>query len=254
MKAGNIYVTIYIVWFLIGLTLLLTIGIPHSLAWSGGVYLILSAGISMMILAKSLKKQTALFVAIILAMAGWIIEWYGVHTGFPFGRYRYSNGLGPALSGVPIAIASAWVSVTIIGWSLTPSSLSRPKRIVTAALLTTSLDFLIDPVATRIIHDWSWNTHGGFYGVPWMNFFAWFFISLIIQSALSIIPILSYPSGLSWLLFGTLGGMFAIIAIVHSFFIPALVGLVPGLASGLAAARNGPQKNKLPSWYEGILK
>jgi hypothetical protein len=48
----------------------------------------------------------ALFTVVLVAAGA--IEILGVHTGVPFGRYDYGDGLGPALGGVPVVIPAAW--------------------------------------------------------------------------------------------------------------------------------------------------
>ena len=54
-----------------------------------------------------------------LAAAGGIgiaAELIGVRTGRLFGRYRYSGGLGPRVSGVPLLAAAAWALMARPAW------------------------------------------------------------------------------------------------------------------------------------------
>src|SRR5881397_3065439 len=44
-----------------------------------------------------------------VGVVGFGAEVLGVHTGVPFGDYRYTGGLGPTLASVPLVIALAWL-------------------------------------------------------------------------------------------------------------------------------------------------
>jgi putative membrane protein len=49
--------------------------------------------------------------------------------------------------------------------------------VLAGAALMTAADLLIDPVATRVLHFWTWHQPGIFYGVPLVNFAGWFAVS-----------------------------------------------------------------------------
>jgi uncharacterized membrane protein len=81
-----------------------------------------------------------------------------VKTGFPFGRYVYTQTLGISLLDVPLAIACAWMVPFAFVRQVAPQPLA-------AAVLLTATDLPIDPVAS---------------GVPLTNFAGWFLVSLLI--------------------------------------------------------------------------
>ena len=241
----RIWLLVYTVWLMIGLILVFTVGIPPWLDWSGGVYLFLAAGLAVMVLMDGAGDYRSVTVVIaIAAIAGWGSEWLGVHTGFPFGSYTYAAFLGPRLFGVPVAMGAAWASVLVIGWAFTPRYLNPLIRIAVAALLTTSLDFLVDPVASNVLSDWTWTVHGRYYGVPWRNFVAWFLISALLQSLFSALRHPFHPPKLAWFLFGTLTGMFAVIGFVNGLWLPALFGMVPCMVSGLMGVGIGLRSSR----------
>ena len=41
---------------------------------------------------------------LLVAVLGFAIEWYGVHTGSPFGFYQYGEGLGIKWKDIPLVI------------------------------------------------------------------------------------------------------------------------------------------------------
>ncbi len=216
-----------IVWETIGLVLTLTIGVPASLAWSGGIYLMLTAVVAYEILVMTIGKPGARILTLFIGLFGFCIEVIGVHTGVPFGRYGYRDQLGPLLFQVPIAMAFAWITVIVIGFSLTPKKIPRLYRILIGTAITTSIDFLLDPVAANILHDWTWHftKELSFYGIGWQNYAAWFVLSAFLHSALTLFPTRqnAYRRGL--FLFGSLYLLFAIIALVHALVIPMVIPL-----------------------------
>jgi putative membrane protein len=46
--------------------------------------------------------RTAGGLLLLTAVPGWAVEAVGVHTGFPFGSYRYAAGLGPQWLRAPV--------------------------------------------------------------------------------------------------------------------------------------------------------
>jgi len=71
-------------------------------AWTAPAFLAAAAGIA------SLGAGEAMPI-LVFAAGGFSAELIGVQTGIPFGRYAYSERLGPGAGGVPLAIACAWV-------------------------------------------------------------------------------------------------------------------------------------------------
>lgn len=130
---------------------------------------------------------------IALVVFTWAIEWVGSHTGFPFGAYAYSPALQPQLLGVPVIIPLAWGMMLIPAWAVAESILMPYRerlaswyRIVFAALaglVFTAWDLYLDPQMTaRGL--WSWQSPGGYFGIPWQNYLGWWFSSSLITGIL----------------------------------------------------------------------
>src|SRR5205085_950587 len=64
---------------------------------------------------------------------GFAIELVGVRTGRPFGRYRYGDGLGVKLGGVPLLAAAAWALMARPAWVVAGLIDERPAARVPLA-------------------------------------------------------------------------------------------------------------------------
>ncbi|MCU1325251.1 MAG: rane protein-like protein [Bryobacterales bacterium] len=149
-------------------------GPPNPPAWASPLFLLLSAAIVSVDAAE-------VWPLILFAIGGFAAEAVGVHTGVPFGRYSYSQILAPSAGGVPLAIACAWLTLLAaardIAWRFAGR---RWVAVLAGAALMTAADLLIDPVATRVLHFWTWHQPGIFYGVPLVNFAGWFGVSCLL--------------------------------------------------------------------------
>jgi putative membrane protein len=123
-----------------------------------------------------------------LAAAGAIgvaAELIGVRTGRLFGRYRYSGGLGPRVSGVPVLAAAAWALMARPAWVVAGRlARRRAARVPLAAGALTAWDVFLDPRMVREGY-WSWPAGGTYEGVPLSNFAGWLATSLVIFAAWS---------------------------------------------------------------------
>lgn len=177
--------------------------------------------------------------AVLLFFLGLALEYVGVTTGFPFGSYRYTGVLVPGLpSGVPLAIGFAWLAVVVAGfftarrlvWSA-ERGVRNAKWLVTSlagALLVLGLDLLLEPVAYHVKRYWEWlGSPGGYYGVPWSNFAAWFAAGLIMCLLLGAFL---RPRALrcTWVppaLYTMNVVLFAVVNVAHGFWLAGLVGV-----------------------------
>ncbi|MGN6608039.1 MAG: carotenoid biosynthesis protein [Jatrophihabitans sp.] len=119
-------------------------------------------------------------------VTGFAVELLGVHTGFPFGDYHYTDALGLRLGGVPLVVAAAW---TMLAW---PAALvarhlvhGRAARVLVGAWALASWDLFLDP---QMVVDgrWRWSSVGahlpGIPDVPLSNFVGWLGVSLVLSA------------------------------------------------------------------------
>jgi len=123
------------------------------------------------------------FFAISL-IVGNIFENLGVVIGFPFGRYYFTDLMGPKLFHVPILLGLAYVGMGYLSWVLAlvilggaerPLSGSRVMTLpLVASFIMVAWDLSQDPIWSTILHGWVWVNGGAYFGVPVGNFLGWF--------------------------------------------------------------------------------
>jgi putative membrane protein len=120
----------------------------------------------------------------------------GVLTGFPYGRYYFTDLMGPKLFLVPILLGLAYVGMAYLSWilaSLIMGNISRPLtglRVVTlpliAAFLMVAWDFSMDAIWGTILQGWIWRDGGAYFGVPVSNFFGWYLTVYIFYQTFAV--------------------------------------------------------------------
>ena len=104
-------------------------------------------------------------------------------TGFPFGDYYYSDGLGVKLFLVPWLIAPAYFAAGYFAWSIAHillglfGSRARGTDIfllpMIASFVMVMWDMVMDPVNATIGGNWIWEDGGSYFGVPLSNYLGW---------------------------------------------------------------------------------
>jgi len=114
--------------------------------------------------------------AILIAAAGFTIEYTGIHYHWPFGDYQYAQTLGWKISGVPAIIGVNWfLLVYATAATLRRSRFQRAtSRITVGAVILVLLDLLIEPAAIKLDY-WRWAGNH----IPLSNYISWFVISII---------------------------------------------------------------------------
>src|SRR3989475_7202889 len=124
------------------------------------------------------------FVVISLVVSN-ILENTSILTGFPFGHYHYTDGLGPKLFLVPLLIGPSYFASGYFAWVIGNVLIGEIRR-GSSAFLTVAVPFIaafvmvmwdltFDPRASTIQHQWVWEQGGGYFGVPLTNYLGWFF-------------------------------------------------------------------------------
>ncbi|MBC7932178.1 MAG: carotenoid biosynthesis protein [Rubrivivax sp.] len=135
------------------------------------------AGFLVLLGARARRGAAAL---VSIALLGFIVEVIGANYDFPFGAYAYTDALRPQLFGVPLVMGFAWMALAAQGWEMaTRLRLSPPLTVILAALWTTAVDLVIDPLAANHLAYWKWERAGAYYGIPASNFAGWLVTALL---------------------------------------------------------------------------
>ncbi len=135
--------------------------------------------------------RTLVFFAI-TSTVGFAVEVLGTSTGIPFGKYTYTNFLGPKVLGVPEVVPLIWFVIVyicfsqsfgIIGYPESSSKSIRSRLFIPIIALTAfgimAWDVIVDPMFTSYGY-WIWNKSDQgpkLYSVPLTNFAGWFLVS-----------------------------------------------------------------------------
>lgn len=149
---------------------------------------LLGAAASLAHAAATRGPRAAVTLGLITVVGGFLIEVVGVHTDIPFGSYRYSSTLGPALFGVPLAIGPAWA---MLAW---PAALAARRlcrtftaRVAVGAWAFAAWDLFLDPQMVGA-GNWHWlqpDPHlPGVPSVPLTNYLGWLLIAAIVSFVL----------------------------------------------------------------------
>lgn len=225
---------------------------PFSFAWAGSALLVLEGVILVLaaILTYGWIRASLATLAVIALTA--LVEEVGVTLGFPFGTYSYTEVLQPRITpSVPLAVPFAWILVVFGSYGIVRTGYAAWSRIglrgaLFGAALAVSLDLAIEPVATSIERYWLWIHPGAlnYYGVPLMNFVAWFMVAwalIVLIDRLIVMPSVDVsrsgvkPTGhLAHLfppaLFGGSLFMFGLINLTHGYYAGVLFAVLAGLA------------------------
>lgn len=144
---------------------------------------IIQACTVLLILGQSWGLRRTAILLVIVTVISYLAELLGSQTGFPFGRYHYTEVLQPQFFGVPLLIPLAWMMMMPPAWAVA-KRVSRtegrtPIFVLVSALAFTLWDLFLDPqmVAWNF---WAWDIPGYYFGIPLVNFFGWFIVSALI--------------------------------------------------------------------------
>ncbi len=239
MKTANIVKTLLVAFYL--------------LLWIGGVFtytvygapppdkqfagpLFLATGTALVLMnATGLPRnvRNRIYIgAITTGLLGYGVEVLGVHTGFPFGEYHYTEAFRPLLLRVPIIMTCAWILLSLSAFAyVRPVAQTPAIRIITSALVLTAIDLVLDPAAVDVMHLWVWHNEGSYYGIPVSNFLGWFLTALVVSSVWQFLlrnaplPVSARWMGINLLVF------FGIINLSGKLWLPAALSLLIALAA-----------------------
>ncbi len=205
--------------------------------WSGVLGIIAGAGASALWMGlRQGWRNAALLLGLCVLVAGGA-DAVGVMTGVPFGRYTYTDQLGPKAAGlVPYVIPLAWFMMAYPALHIAHWLLKRalPQAALAGALLTL-WDLALDPAVTARWPAWVWQGAGGLYGVPLTNFGGWLLVGTAVSGAYLRLAGAWRPdsSGLPVALYGVQGTFAAALALLADRPLAALLWLAGACALGL---------------------
>ena len=180
------------VWFLVGAAVLVQIVYPLVPTAARTPVTMLSVVVfAMASLADAARVHGRRGVAALLAVAcggGLVVETLGLHTGVPFGLYRYTGTLGPEVAGVPVIVPLAWM---MMAWPALVVGRALAQRPATVALVggaaLASWDLFLDPQMVAAGH-WVWADPVPALpfvpGVPLSNYAGWVVVATLMTAAL----------------------------------------------------------------------
>ncbi|HSD76213.1 MAG TPA: carotenoid biosynthesis protein, partial [Solirubrobacteraceae bacterium] len=123
-------------------------------ATRGIVALMLATSAAETAAARGPRRAAALHGA--AAALPFAAEVAGVATGRVFGEYRYGDGLGRKVAGVPLLAGAAWSLMARPAWTVAGLlARRRAARVVLAAGALTAWDVFLDPRMVREGY-WTW--------------------------------------------------------------------------------------------------
>jgi putative membrane protein len=140
-------------------------------------------------------RGICVFIGIYL-IVGNIFENLGVLTGFPFGRYHFTDVMGPKLFLVPLLLGLAYVGMAYLSWTLArviigpmESSLQGSRVFVlplVASFIVVAWDVSQEPIWATVVKAWIWVGGGPYFGVPLSNFLGWFLVVYILYQLFAL--------------------------------------------------------------------
>jgi uncharacterized membrane protein len=213
---------------------------PAALGITGALLYAAFMGGLLGVCAWNVPERRWLMAAYAIGSAAEIV---GMHTGWPFGPYSYTEVMVPQVLGWPPLIGLAWAEFAWYTRYLLPAQWPKWLRVPLGAVWMTAVDLVMDPVAAGPLHLWEWSDGGQFYGVPWSNFAGWLLVGAAIMllepqaaagqgarrdtpdaatpdPAAALAPLVARAIGLSILVF------FTVLALRHALWILAMLGMV----------------------------
>jgi len=175
---------ILIVMFPVGFIIMFT-EFGRQYLWTTTVFLGLQALITFIVLLKLAESAGVIITALLVFISSFVIEWWGVNTGFPFGMYLYSDVLQPLVNGVPLAISFAWFVVSVNSFLAARYFLGSggAAAIAVSSVFILATDILLEPFASFINGYWLWSAGS----IPIQNFISWFIIGTLYSAAIAFI-------------------------------------------------------------------
>jgi putative membrane protein len=179
----KILMAVLIIMLPVGLFLMLSGEVWKHCLWTTNIFLGLQAVITFIFLLNSAEKKSVTAAAVLIPLIAFTMEFIGVKTGFPFGKYSYTKTLEPGILGVPVAISLSWFSVAVNSYLVSRFFLIESKVqyiLLASGFIILGIDILLEPFATDVNGYWAWA--GG--SVPLQNYLSWFMLGILFSALL----------------------------------------------------------------------
>jgi putative membrane protein len=133
-------------------------------------------------------RGIVVFIGLCLGVAT-LFESLSLRTGFPFGHDRFTDLMGPKVSGLPVLLALAWIGMGYLSWVVGLALLGDENKPLSgrsvvlvplvASFVMTSWDLSMEAVWADVDHGWVWLDGGPYYGAPISNFLGWFLTTFV---------------------------------------------------------------------------
>jgi putative membrane protein len=220
-----------------------------GMQYAGPLHMVLGAAAMLAFGGLTLGwRRTAVFFALACTLSLGA-ELIGTGTGYPFGNYEYTSGLGyKILDRVPFSIPLSWFYMGLASFSLA-GVLTRWHPVWSVALgayFITVWDLVLDPAMAHPnlpITFWVWNEAGPYFGMPVQNFVGWtltaaLFMGLSHWAWRRAVPVVTWRYPLAVY---ALNMVFAIVlSAAAGIWEPAVVAVIGALAGAAIALRRMP--------------
>lgn len=179
----------------------LLIALPHPELWAGSatalqvynfgmshggsVHILFGAATMLLFGLYAIGWRRTLIFFVVGTLLPLSAELMGTATGWPFGGYNYTEGLGVKIAGrVPYSVPLSWFYMGFASYLLATVILSRQggrRRswlpVLLGAWLLMAWDLVLDPAMaspSMPVRFWTWHEAGPYFGMPWRNLLGWF--------------------------------------------------------------------------------
>jgi len=149
--------------------------------------LLISNSIVLYFVLAGQKDKTLMYWSIAAFFLTFLIELAGVKTGLIFGEYYYGKTMLFHIMNVPLIIGINWVVLILGSYAISSQLKIHPVFLpLLSSAIIVGFDFIMEEVAMKLDY-WQWKDNT----VPLNNYIAWFFISLIFSSVLTLLKVKS---------------------------------------------------------------
>jgi uncharacterized membrane protein/1-acyl-sn-glycerol-3-phosphate acyltransferase len=155
-----------------------------GMRWGGVGYIVLGAAALFVYAWSTIGPRRTLTFFLLSVTISLSAELIGTSTGWPFGNYSYTSGLGyKILDRVPFTIPFSWFTVGLASYLLAlrlrrylPRRGSSWPPVLTGVWLLVVWDLVLDPAMAHEAMQarfWVWHQTGSYFGMPFINFAGW---------------------------------------------------------------------------------